>query len=122
MNMNEIITGVKLSKLCSIKPDKDSEESKQINLVIEFNGTTLQSVFEKAVSGAVIAWQNGVGRKGFDTYKSGQTVEIQFASPAKNPAKKSSVDPETAMVLKLRAMTQDEATAYLKSLAAKAAK
>ena len=118
MNMNEVITGVKLAKVCSIKADKDSTESKQINLVVKFDGATLSSVFDKAVSGAVIAWQNGVGRKNFDTYKPNQTVEIQFVAPASRAA----IDPEQAMIAKLAAMTPTEAATYLKELAAKAAK
>ena len=118
MNMNELITNVKLTKVCSIKADKDSTDSKQINLVVKFDGAPLSSVFDKAVAGAVIAWQNGVGRKNFDTFKNGQTIEIQFTAPASRAA----VDPETAMVAKLAAMTQAEQVAYLKELAAKAAK
>ena len=115
-NMNEVIANVKLGKVCSIKADKDSTESKQINLMVKFDGATLASVFDKAVSGAVIAWQNGVGRKNFDTYKPMQTVEIQFTAPASRAA----VDPETAMVAKLQAMTPEAQLAYLKELATKA--
>lgn len=118
MNMTEIITNVTLSKVCSIKADKDSTDSKQITLKVKFDGSTIQSVFDKAVAGAVIQWQNGVGRKNFDTFKPGQTVEIQFNAPASRTA----VDPETAMVAKLQAMTPEEQLAYLKELATKAAK
>jgi hypothetical protein len=118
MNMNETISNVKLSKVCSIKADKDSTESKNINLVVKFDGATLSSVFDKAVSGAVIAWQNGVGRKNFDTFKNNQTVEIQFIAPAS----KAQIDPEQAMIAKLMAMTPAEQAQYLKELTAKATK
>ncbi len=118
MNMNEVIAGVTITKVCSIKADKESTESKNINLSVKFDGAVLKSVFDKAVSGAVIAWQNGVGRKGFDTFKNGQVVEIQFNAPASRTA----VDPETAMVAKLQAMTPTEQAMYLKELTAKAAK
>lgn len=94
MNMNEVISNVKLSKVCSIKADKDSIEAKQINLVVKFDGALLSAVFDKAVSGAVIAWQNGVGRKNFDTFKSNQTVEIQFVAPAS----KAQIDPMDALL------------------------
>ena len=114
--MTEVISNVKLSKVCSIKADKDSDESKQINLVVKFDGAVLSSVFDKAVSGAVIAWQNGVGRKNFDTYKNGQTVEIQFSAPASRAA----IDPEQAMIAKLQAMAPAEQVAYLKELTTKA--
>jgi hypothetical protein len=118
INMNEVIANVVLTKVCSIKADKDSDETKQISLKVKFDGAKLSSVFDKAVSGAVIQWQNGVGRKNFDTYKNNQTVEIQFTAPASRTA----IDPETAMVAKLMTMTAEEQTKYLKGLAAKATK
>jgi len=116
--MNETISNVVLTKVCSIKADKDSDETKQISLKVKFDGAKLSSVFDKAVSGAVIQWQNGVGRKNFDTYKNNQTVEIQFTAPASRTA----IDPETAMVAKLMTMTAEEQAKYLKELAAKATK
>lgn len=118
MDMNEVVKGITLTKACSIKPDKESENTKQIRLKVKFDGATLQSVFEKALSGAVIQWQNGQGRKNFDSLKDGQAVEIQFTAPAA----RAQVDPETAMVLKLQAMTQAEQAEYLKTLMTKAAK
>ena len=118
MNMNEVIANVKLGKVCSIKADKESTESKNINLSVKFDGATLASVFDKAVSGAVIAWQNGVGRKNFDTFKNNQTVEIQFTAPAS----RTQIDPETAMVAKLQTMTADEQKVYIQTMIAKAAK
>ena len=116
MNMTEIITNVTLSKACSIRADEDSTEKKIINLKVKFDGVTLQSVFDKAMSGTVIAWQNGVGRKGFDTFKANQTVEVQFSAPAA----RAQIDPEQAMVLKLKAMTADEQKAYFATMIAKA--
>lgn len=118
MNLNEIITNITLTKVCSIKPDKDSDESKNITLRIKFDGSTLQSVFDKAVSGAVIQWQNGIGRKNFDTFKPNQVVDVQFNAPASRTA----IDPETAMIAKLKSMTPNEQAAYLKELATKAVK
>jgi hypothetical protein len=85
INMSEIISGVTLTKACSIKADKDSDESKVINLRVKFDGATLRGVFDKALSGTVIAWQNGVGRKKFDEFEDKQTVEVQFTSPATKP-------------------------------------
>ena len=117
MNLNTIITDVTLTKVCSIKPDKDSDESKNITLKIKFDGATLQSVFDKAVSGTVIQWQNGA-RQNFDTLKHNQTVDIQFNAPASRTA----IDPETAMIAKLKAMSPNEQAAYLKDLATKAVK
>ncbi len=116
--MNEVITNVTLTKTCSIKPDKDSDESKVINLKIKFDGTTLQSVFDKAVSGAVIQWQNGPGRKGFDTFKPNETINIQFSSPGA----RAQIDPETAMVAQLRSMTPEQQKAKIQEMIDKAAK
>jgi hypothetical protein len=94
LDMNEIITNVVMTKVCSIKADKDSDKSKNITLKVKFDGTKLSSVFDKALSGAVIQWQNGVGRKNFDTYKSNQVIEIQFNAPASRTA----VDPISAVI------------------------
>ena len=115
--MKEVITGVVLTKDCSIKADADSTETRRVILRVKFDGATLQGVFDKALAGTVIAWQNGVGRKNFDTYKNGQTVEVQFTSPAR-----TAIDPEAAMVAKLQTMTPAEQVAYLKELTTKAAK
>ena len=117
INMSEVISGVTLTKACSIKADKDSDSSKVINLKVKCDGATLQGVFDKALAGAVIQWQNGVGRKQFDTLKDKQTVEITFTSPAK-----TTVDPETAMVNKLANMTPEEQQAYIAELMLKAKK
>ena len=118
MNMNEIISNVKLGKACSIRADEDSTEKKTINLMVKFDGVTLASVFDKAISGTVIAWANGVGRPKFDTFRHGQTVEIQFSAPAA----KAQIDPEVAMVLKLQTMTLDEQKVYIAEMIKKAAK
>ncbi len=93
INLNEVVNGVELVKACSIKPDKDSTESKTINLKIRFNNVTLKDVFDKAVSQTVIVWQNGTGRKKFDKFENHQTVTVDFASPAK-----TTIDPLTAII------------------------
>ena len=118
IDMNEVVTGVTLTKACSVKADEDTEKGKTINLRVKFDGVTLGDVFAKAVSSAVIAWQNGVGRKQFDTLQHGHTVDIQF----KAPGARAQIDHETAMVLKLQAMTPTERTSYLKELVAKVPK
>ena len=114
INMTEVIANVTLSKVCSIRADKDSTEKKMINLRVKFDGTTIQSVFDKALSGAVIAWQNGVGRNNFDTYKPGQVVEIQFSAPASKPTE----TPENAFTREAIAAgvninDDDELSAYI---------
>lgn len=117
MNLKEKVSGVVLTKVCGIKPDKDSSDSKQITLKVTFDGVELEGVFQKALSSTVIQWQNGPGRKQFNTWKDGQVVNVQFNAPGR-----VQIDPETAMVAKLQAMTPEEQVAYLKALAAKASK
>ena len=116
MDLNEVITNVTMTKVCSIKVDKESKVSKLITLKVKFDGASLSSVFEKAVAGAVIQWQNGVGRKNFDNYKPNQVVEVQFSAPASRPA----IDPEIAMVAKLRSMSSAEQKEYINLLMATA--
>lgn len=114
MNMSEMVKGVTLTKACSIKPDKDSTESKTVTLSVKFDGVTLQSVFDKAMASAVIQWQNGPGRSKFDTWKHGQVVVVEFKAPGRAPA----VDPEVAMRAKLAGMTKDERKAYVEAMLA----
>jgi len=104
MDLTQKVTNVVIAKACSIKPDKDSDESKTITLKVKFDGVDLSDVFAKAVSGAVIQWQNGPGRSKFDTWMDKQTVNIDFKSPARAPT----IGPETAMVAKLQNMDTDE--------------
>jgi len=118
MELTEVVENVTLTKVCSIKPDKDSDESKSITLNVKFDGVTLSDVFAKAVSSAVIQWQNGPGRKQFDSWEHNGKVDIDFKAPGKAPQ----VDPETAMVAKLKGMTADEQKAYIENVLAKAIK
>lgn len=115
LKMTDVITGVTLLKVCSIKAFEGATDSKSITLKVGFEGVTLGDVFTKALSSAVIQWQNGPGRKQFTTWKNNQVIEIQFKSPGK-----VTVDPETAMVAKLQAMSPAEQVKYLQELAAKA--
>ena len=111
MDLNEIITNTTMTKVCSIKVDKESKVSKLITLKVKFDGASLSSVFNKATAGAVIQWQNGVGRKNFDTYKPNQVVEIQFSAPASR-----TIDPEAAMIAKLQSMSSTEQKEYIASM------
>ena len=84
MDLNTIVNGITLEKACSIKADKDSSESKSITLKVLFNGVTLKDVFAKAVSSAVIQWQNGPGRTKFTSWTDKQVVSIDFKAPGAN--------------------------------------
>ena len=115
MDLHQKVDGLKMVKACSIKEDKDSTESKTINLEVEFNGIILKNVFDKALSATVVQWQNGPGRKNFNQWKNGQRVKIQFKAPAAAPQ----IDPETAIINKVGSMTGAEKIAYLKELKSK---
>ena len=94
INMKESIKGITLTKACRFKVDKESELVKNVNLEFSFEGVILEEVFTKAVSSAVIQWQNGPGRAHFNSWKNGQTVKIQFKAPGVRPV----VDPITAIL------------------------
>jgi len=98
MDLNQTVDNVTLSKVCSIKADADTDEKKSITLKVKFNGSTLQSVFDKAVAGAVIQWQNGPGRKGFNEWTDKQTVSIDFKAPGR-----TQVDPMVALAMEAKA-------------------
>jgi len=85
MDIKELVKGINLTKACSIRPDKDSSDSKTVTLNVKFNDIPLQAVFDKAVSSAVIQWQNGPGRNKFDTWKHGQVVNVDFKAPGRAP-------------------------------------
>ena len=116
MNMNQSITGITLTKVCNIKPFKGATDSKQVTLAVKYDGLTIGDVFAKALRSDVISWQNGPGRKGYDTLVDKSTVNISAKAPGA-----TTVDPETAMVAKLMSMSAEEQVTYLKELAAKAA-
>lgn len=119
MELNQIVSGIVLTKDCSIKPDSESKDSKTIHLKVRFNGVTLGDVFQKAMSNTVVQWQNGVGRPKFDMFKDGQTVEVDFKAPAKAPQE----PPEVQMARKLAACTTDaEREALIAEVIARAAK
>ena len=102
MDLNTIIEKVSLTKVCSIKADKESSDSKSITLNVKFDGVPLSAVFAKAVSGAVIQWQNGPGRNKFDQWKSGQVVNIEFKSPGQ-----TQIDPKQALIEQAKASGVD---------------
>ena len=108
MELNEVVKGVVLTKACSIKANGDSEESKSITLKVKFDGSTLSDVFNKALGGAVIQWQNGPGRKNFDTWEHKQVVEVDFKAPGR-----TQVDPEIAMIEKLAGMDTGARVEYI---------
>ena len=117
MDLTAIVKGVKLSKVCSIKPHAESEDSKQVTLEVSFDEVPLSAVFQKALSATVVTWQNSKGRKNFDVLRDKQVVKIDFKAPTKAPE----LPPEDAVVAKAKGMTPEERKAYIAEMEARLA-
>lgn len=91
IDMSMVIDGVTLTKVCSVKPDGDSDESKQVTVNMKYDGLTLQDVFTKALASDIIKFQASA-RKRFDTL--GKTENVAAKSPGAQPQ----VDPKTVLV------------------------
>lgn len=111
IDLNQKWTGISRTKTCKIKPDGDSKESKTINLVISYDEVTGEDVLGKAVRSDVIAWQNGPGRKNFDSWKDKQVVRISAKAPGK-----TLVDVKAAFRETWKTMSREEREAYLEKL------
>lgn len=112
MDMNQIIIGVTLTKVCSVSPDEDSEESKRVTLRVKFDGCKLVDVFEKAMSATVIQVQAKL-RKNFVSLKDNSVQEVTFSAPTR-----TTVDPIEYVITQAKAsgVTVEE---YLKAELAK---
>ena len=89
MNMNELVSGVTLTKIVSISPDNESKKEgtkKTITLKMKYDGLTLADVFAKALKDDVISWANGsAGRKNYDKLTNHQVIEVSAKSPGSGP-------------------------------------
>ena len=112
MDLNAVVSGVVLERTCSIRPHAESDERKTVTLRITYDGVPLQAVFDRSASWAAISWQNGPGRKIFDTLSNGQVVEVNFKAPGR-----TQVDPEAAVIARARALpTREEREKYIREL------
>jgi len=96
IDMSMVIEGVTLTKVCSVKPDGDSTEVKQVTVNMKYDGLTLRDVFTKALSSDIIKWQASA-RKRFESVKSTENVT------AKSPGAAPQVDAKTAIVNEAKA-------------------
>lgn len=111
MDMNEKLTGVKLTKSCKVSADEDSKASAiSVHLTVNFDGATVRDVFEKAMATTVIQWQTKA-RKHFTEYSNGQSVTIDFVAPAR-----TTVDPLEAARSWFATASQEERDAYIAKL------
>ena len=115
-NVHELVTGVKITKTMSIKPDGESNDKKKITLVIDFDGVSFASVIEGAVKTDIIRAQASL-RKLYDTLTDGQTIERKYAAP---PVATVSKEQGEAMVInEMKNLDPSEHVEYLKNLAKK---
>jgi len=103
MELTKVVSNIVLNKACSIKPFKDADTGKVIKLRVRFDGVTLNDIFAKAMSTAVIQWQNGPGRSKFDQWENNQVVDIDFKAPGRT----AQIDPEVAIANKIKGMDAD---------------
>lgn len=77
-----VVTG-KFDIASSIKPDKDSAESKTVTLRFNLEKVPLSDLLSPALSSKRITWQNNVGRPKFDKIKDRSIIDVDFTSPGK---------------------------------------
>ena len=118
MDLTQMISDVTLTKTIQVSPDEESKKAgthKTIILKVKYDGLALNDVFLKALDKDVVSWQNGgSGRKNYDNLVDKGIVNVDAKAPGRTPQ----IDPETAMVARLAAMTPEEAKAEVARLIA----
>ncbi len=115
MNLTEKLIGIVRTVKASIKPDKDSKESKQVYLAIDYSECDVNDLLTKSAAHDKIAWQNGGGgRKDYDNIVAGSTIKVKASRPGAAPE----VDPITALIA-LAAAAKMSVEDYLKQETAK---
>lgn len=109
-NLAQRIKGVKLSKGGSVKPDGDGV-SKRYNLVVDFDGVMLKSVFDKAMQKVIIDFANNTARPKYDQWKDGHTFRVKFKAPTQ-----VMIDPREAYKNELAAKSPEQRAAELEKL------
>lgn len=97
INMKQMIEDVTLSKVCSFKPDIESDDSKQVTVNVKYDGLSLADVFAKALQSDIIRVQASL-RKRFDQIRNGETINVNAKSPGA-----SQVDPKQALIAQAKA-------------------
>ena len=96
---NTVIDDFELTKVCSVKSDSDSNDSKKVTLKVKYHNVTIQDLANATLGqGVVVKWQNGPGRKNHASWKNGQVIEVNFTSPGS-----SQVDAKTALIMEAQA-------------------
>jgi len=79
-NLMDRVDGVTLTKVMSVSPNDDAKkagESKKITIKVNFDGVTLEDVFQGAMSSEIIKAQNPL-RKSYMSLEDGQVVERKY--------------------------------------------
>jgi len=99
-NVKEYTVSGEFDIQASIRPDKDSAESKNVTLRFILNSVSLQDVLTRALHDARISWANGGGgRSKFDTISDRSILRIDFASPGKKVKTREEAIEEAKAVL-----------------------
>ena len=109
--INFVLNAISITKAVKVSPFKDSPDSKTVNLKINFNNISLQSVVDSAIRSDIIRWQASA-RNAYDSLIDGSTVERNFSAPVRTVT----ITPEMAeqaFMAKLANMTPEKRLAYL---------
>jgi curli biogenesis system outer membrane secretion channel CsgG len=110
--VNYVING-EFDIAASVKPDKDSDEQKNVTLRFRLVDTPLSEVIASALKDKRINWQTSARNK-FESIRDKSVVLVDFKGG------RSQVDPENAVAAKLASMSEAERENYIKNLLAKA--
>lgn len=95
---------------CSFKADKDSIEQKQVTLRFRLVNVPLLDIITPALSTKRINFQNGPGRKKFDSWKNRSVIELDFTSPGKMAKTREEVIAETKIMFMKAGIDEETAT------------
>jgi hypothetical protein len=109
-----ILNAISVTKAVSVAPFKDADEKKTVNLKINFNMVSLQSVVDAAIRSDVIRWQASA-RAAYDSLVDGSTVERNFSAPIRTVTI-TAEQMEQAYVAKLNAMTPEDRIAQIQKM------
>jgi len=112
--VNFVLNAISITKAVKVSPFKDSPNSKTVNLKINFNNISLQSVVDSAIRSDIIRWQASA-RSAYDSIIDGSTVERNFSAPIRTVI----ITPEMAeqaFMTKLANMTPADRLAELERL------
>lgn len=93
------VTGV-FDIAASFRAFKDSDEVKTVTLRFHLDSVPLKDLVTPALANKRITWQNGPGRSKFTSWKTGQIVDVDFSSPAKQvKTREERIDETKAMFI-----------------------